>query len=255
MISFPSLSTFKGCNPIFLIDHSDDHGLLLNSVVNVTIKLSATRSLEFSLPGHIVIERENEMKHVANTLMHLEWKGSLIMQEIVRKKLSRYHNSDRKQVSIVLVQPQDSNFASIAWSPALKKSIELFYKDGIISVFNNCSARDLIMVLNFLSIQYTAKHLSFESFGSYLSFKLWSDYFIYREPIATWIKKSLISNFSKHRYIFVTNPENLGNASIYFQGQICEHLDGGLNLAWNNNTKKSNGVPNSCKGECKTDTI
>lgn len=83
--------------------------------------------------------------------------------------------------------------------------------------------------------------VTFDSFGTYLQFKLSHDYFNYRKKIAEWIKEQLICHHSQHRYIYITHPELLRNEAIYFQGQKCEHLDGGLTLSPNNDPKSCTG--------------
>lgn len=252
MISFPSLQNLNGCNPIFSIeDDEDDYFFVMNSIVRVTIKLSNRKNYEFSQQGHMVIAREEEMKHIAK-MMHLDWNGSLIMQSVLKKKGSAHRNDQTvgrsKEISIVLEPESGLESSNITWSPTLRKSIERFYNSGVISVFDNCPGRELILALKFMKIVYTPTHLTFESFGTYLKFKLWSDYISYRKGIADWVKKNLMYNHSQHRYTFATHPETLKNTSFYFRGQKCQQLDGELQL-WNDDSNQNAEVPSSCRGE------
>ena len=253
MIAFPIIQNLNGCSSMFSLEQAeDDYFFVMNTLVRVTIKLPNKKVFEFSQPGHVMIAREAEMKHVAN-MMQLNWNGSLVMKNLLKKKMSTRHNCGpnhhRQEISIVLEpEVQELDYSSIVWSPALQKSILRFYHSGVVSVFDDCSCLSMILALEFLEILYTPNHLTFESFGGYLKFKLWSDYFNYRVDIATWVKKSLVNYHSQHRYMFVTHPEKLKNASIYSKGQKCEQLDGGL-LVWNEYSDEEIDLPNSCAGE------
>ena len=255
MISLSSLQAFEGCNPIFTRDEREDESLfLMKAIVKVTIKLSNIHSHELVIPGHLLVAREEEMRQIKADTIHSnysDWSGSLIMKKILKKKPTLAPSTHNNDIFISL-NPEDSTISppDVVWSSTLKLCIEKFYSTGVIPIFDRCPTRDIIMMLKFLGIMYTQNHLTFESFGTYLNFKLWSDYYNYREIIATWIKESLISYHSQHSYIYVTHPDRLENASFYFQGSKCEHLDGGLDLLSLNSDEMKTTV-NSCTGEVK----
>lgn len=245
MISFTSLDSFKASKSIFAMDDTDDdHSFLINSKVQVIIELSSQSSHEISLQGHAVIARENEMKQVARKL-DLNWSRSVIMKEVMKKNDSSCH----EQISILLKPKEHDAYVRILWSPSVIKVIENYYTTGVISVFNSCSCRDLILALQYLGIQYLPRQLTYESFSCYLNFEVWSDYLSYRETIATWMKKSFVSHNQRDYHLYVTNPEPSKNESFYFHGQKCDYLDGGLHQTWTDNLKKGVANPSSSAGK------
>ena len=254
MMKFPNLKSLNGCNSIFAVQESkEDYLSLMNTTVKVAIKLSNRKSHEFSLPGNVILTREEEMKRIVNminTTNSNNWSGSLIMLCLMEKMPSHDHGKNplQKEISILLKPQEESDYYSIVWSPKIFKSIEHFYHSGVISVFDECSGRDLILALQFLGLIYTQNHLTFESFGTFLAFKIWKDYVAYRKQVATWVKKRLIRYHSQHRYLFVTHPETLTYASFYLDGKKCMQLDGGLLHLPLANAEETE-TANSCTGE------
>lgn len=239
MVDFSSFNRFNSCNSIFALSEAEDgYFFIMNTNVKIMMKSSFNEgTFAFEQPGHVIIAREEEMKQMAN-MMNSEWKGSLVMQRLLKHKISSNHQSKcaspkLQDVSIQL-ETTEHEYSTINWSSALKKSIELFYKSGVISIFNDSSGRDMVLALKFLKLLYTPNRLNFESFGTYLKFKLWSDYVVCRRDIAMWVKKCLVQNYSQHKYMFVTHPALMTNATFYCHGQRCEHLHGGLQRFFNN---------------------
>ena len=229
---------------------------IMNTSVKVTIKGKGMKDFEFELPGHSVVAREKEMKYIARSLRAYDWSESLLMEKIKEKHMSNTIDNDKdKQVSIILgTDEEDIDFTSITFSSTLKKIINRFYVDGVISVCNDdtCTRHDLIHLLNALRIPYADDHKVFKSFGSYLNFKLWSDYFSCRKMILNWIKRRLLSQNLKNRYIHyvVFHPEIVSDSLFYFQGQKCEQFDGGLASCCLGNTDDNDHKPsNTVRGE------
>ena len=239
MISFSALNGLNSCNSMFSISESeDDYFFVMNTNVKITIKSSFNEgSFELKQPGHVIIAREGEMKQTAK-MMKSDWKGSLVMQRLLKQKKTSTSNGERlskKRKEVVIeILTAEYEYKTINWSSALRGSIEHFYKTGVISIYNDSSGQDMVLALRFLKLLYTPNQLMFESFGTYLKFKLWSDYVVCRKDIAMWVKNCLVQNYSQHKYMFVTHPVLLTNATFYCHGQRCEQLNGGLQRYFTN---------------------
>ena len=242
MIDFSTLNGLNSCNSMFSISESeDDYFFVMNTNVKITIKSSFNEgSFEIKQPGHVIIAREGEMKQTAK-IMNSDWKGSLVMQRLLKQKQKDTSSSNgercskrrSKEVAIEILTTE-YEYNALNWSSAFRRSIEHFYKTGVISIHNDSAGRDMVLALKFLKLIYTPNQLMFESFGTYLKFKLWSDYIVCRKDIVMWVKNCLVQNYSQHKYMFVTHPVLLTNATFYCHGQRCEQLNGGLQRYFTN---------------------
>jgi len=162
------------------------------------------RAYKFHVPISQIRARQDHMKKIKENAKRNEneWNGSILLKEMKEE---------------------------IMWSSELTKCICLYYETGYIHVPDEVSASSVLLALSLFNIIYCSDQLMFESFGSQLRFKMWTDYYTHRPSICQWIVKKMMASHSRHSHVFVTSPEPY-SGTIYLGRKRCEIMDGKLNL-------------------------
>jgi len=230
----------------------------------VEVKIGSAKLSTFQIPVPILVKREHLMREVVASqgIDQGQWHSSLIYRKWVRatevsdRSDEIVHTDEDKIKTIIhangnltiLLDPQTVDCAgfnylqSFKWKPWLSKCIRSYYNNGILKIPNNCVGNEILIALEYLEIVYTLDQLVFDSFGTHMRVKLWSEYYSQRVAMGEWIQKVLLEAPAKNSHTFVTSPMNISSHDSIFIGPCRGNLfDGGLQL----HSEKYSGLP-SC---------
>ena len=204
-------------------------------LVRVVIRSSEEEVTEFILPCSMIAEREEEMFAAVtngNVATKVEkWSGSMLGRRL-RDALALH--SDERVFNFHLDPQKECIEAGITngryklkWNPILTECIRSYYNTGSVSILDTCKCNGLLYALEYFGVCTSPKKLSFDSFGSYMRFKIWSDYFNVRRDLVYWIIKMIMSSSSKMIHAFVTCP-NIIEGPFYDGTRMLDVFDGGL---------------------------
>jgi len=238
--------------------NSANHGL------KVDVRVRSAKSANFHIPVPQLVKREHMMREMVQRkgIMEGQWHSSRLYREWVRATETSDANNgempstheDKLKTEVhpngnltIFLDPEidcagSNHMQSFKWKPWLSKCIRHYYNTGVIKIPNSSVGNEILIALEYLEIVYTLDQFAFDSFGTHLRVKLWSDYYNHRAEMREWVAETLLEAPAKNSHTFVTSPTGISsNDDIFVGPDRGQLLEGGLRL----HPEKYSGLP-SC---------